>query len=371
MTGTMAALGAGALLVPVAALTGCTGSASSGTSSNASGSPSDNASGSPSGSTGAASPVALGSGPASALQQQYENVIKAVLPSVVQINTESGTGSGVVYDAKGDIVTNAHVVGDATDVQVLPATGGAALAARVLGVFAPDDLAVIRVTSNGGSLHPAAFGSSAEITAGQIVLAMGNPLGLTGSVTQGIISATGRTVTESGAAGGGTTTIADAVQTSAPINGGNSGGALVNLSGQVIGIPTAAARDPEAGSAAGIGFAIPANTVTSIAGQLIATGKVTQSSRAALGVTAATAVTPDGQPAGVTVASVSAGGPAAAAGLRAGDVITALDGQQTATQAALTAILAVLKPGQQVKVTYTRSGSSRTVTVTLNSLASS
>ena len=144
-------------------------------------------------------------------------------------------------------MTNAHVVGDATTVPVLPATGGSALTARALGVFDPDDLAVIRVTSGAGSLHPAVFGSSGQITAGQIVLATGNPLGLTGSVTQGIISATGRTVSESGAAGGQSTTIADALQTSAAINGGNSGGALVNLAGQVIGIPTAAARDPEAG----------------------------------------------------------------------------------------------------------------------------
>jgi putative serine protease PepD len=241
----------------------------------------------------------------------------------------------------------------------------------VLGVFAPDDPAVIRVTSGAGSLRTAAFGSSAAITAGQIVLAMGNPLGLTGSVTQGIISATGRTVTESGAAGGTTTTIANALQTSAAINGGNSGGALVNLSGQVIGIPTAAARDPEAGSAPGIGFAIPADTVTSIAGQLISTGKVTQSGRAALGVTAHSAVTSNGQPAGVTIGSVTAGGPAAAAGLQAGDVITALDNQQTATQATLTAILATLKPDQQVPVAYTRSGTAHTATVTLDSLASS
>jgi len=357
----VAAICAGALLAPAAALTACSGSTPA---------PSPAGSASQPGGAATGTPVALGSGPAAALQQQYEEVIKTVLPSVVQINTDAGTGSGVIYDTKGDIVTNAHVVGDATTLEVLPATGGAALTAHALGVFAPDDLGVIRVTAGAGSLRPADFGSSAGVTAGQIVLAMGNPLGLTGSVTQGIISATGRTVQESSAAGGATTTIADALQTSAAINGGNSGGALVNLSGQVIGIPTAAARDPEAGSAPGIGFAIPSDTVTNIAGQLISTGKVTKSSRAALGITAHSAVTASGQPAGVVVVAVSPGGPADSAGLREGDVITEVDGQQTPTPGALTAVLAGLKPGQQVKVTYLRSDASHTATVTLGSLAS-
>ena len=351
VTGALAAIGAVLLVAPaVAGLAGCT-----------SGSPA----GSPSG-----TPVATASGPAFALQQQYEAVIKAVLPSVVQINTGASTGSGIVYDGKGDIVTNAHVVGNATAVQVLPAIGGGTLQAHVLGVFTPDDLAVIRVTSGAGSLHPAVFGHSADIAAGQIVMAMGNPLGLTGSVTQGIISATGRTVTESGTSGGAATTIADALQTSAAINGGNSGGALVDLNGQVIGVPTAAARDPEAGAAPGIGFAIPSDTVTSIAGQLISYGKVTESGRAALGITGYTVATPGGEPAGVAVTSVTSGGPAQSAGLRAGDVITSLDGQRTATLSALTAVLARLKPGAKVPVTYVRSGASHTATVTLGNLAS-
>jgi S1-C subfamily serine protease len=262
------------------------------------------------------------------------------------------------------------VVGDATTVQVFPATGGATLQAKVLGTFTADDLAVIRVTSGAGSLPKATFGNSTNITAGQIVLAMGNPLGLTGSVTQGIISATGRTVSESGAAGGGSVTIADALQTSAAINGGNSGAALVNLSGQVIGIPTAAARDPEAGAAPGIGFAIPSNTVTNIADQLISTGKVTESTRAALGITGHTTVTSDGQPAGVAISTVTAGGPAATAGLRAGDIITKVAGHETPTQGVLTAVLANLKPGQVVDVTYIRSGASHTTKVTLGHLTS-
>ena len=351
-TGAVTALGAGALL----ALTACSGSGSPATTAT-----------SP---TVTHSPVALSSGPASALEEQYQQVIQTVLPSVVQINTDTGTGSGVVYDSNGDIVTNAHVVGDAATVQVFPATGGQTLQAKVLGTFAADDLAVIRVTSGAGSLPKATFGDSANVTAGQIVLAMGNPLGLTGSVTQGIISATGRTVSEASASGGGTITLADTLQTSAAINGGNSGGALVNLSGQVIGIPTAAARDPEAGAAPGIGFAVPSDTVTNIADQLISTGKVTQSTRAALGITGHTTVTADGQPAGVAISTVTAGGAAAAAGLRAGDIITKLAGHETPTQGALTAVLANLKPGQQVDVTYIRSGASHTTKVTLGHLTS-
>ena len=273
----------------------------------------------------AAAPVALGSGPADALQEQYEAVIKAVLPSVVQISTSDATGSGVVFDGRGDIVTNAHVVGSASTVQVMTDVGGATLTAKVLGVYAPDDLAVIRVTSGAGSLRPASFGQSAGVTAGQIVLALGSPLGLTGSATQGIISATGRTLIEDNATGGGatkTTTIADTLQTSAAINSGNSGGALVSLSGQVIGMPTATSVAAGDGNSTGIGFAIPSDTVTSIARQLIAAGRVTRPGRATLGISARTAATSSGQREGVTVVTASAGGPADTAGLRPGDVIT-------------------------------------------------
>ena len=351
-TAAVTVLGTGALL----AVAACSGS----------GSPSGTASAA----TAAHSPVALSSGPASALQEQYQQVITTVLPSVVQINTETGTGSGVVYDGNGDIVTNAHVVGNATTVQVFPATGGETLQAKVLGTFTPDDLAVVRVTSGAGSLKKAIFGDSTNITAGEIVLAMGNPLGLTGSVTQGIISATGRTVSEASASGGGTVTLANTLQTSAAINGGNSGGALVNLAGQVIGIPTAAARDPEAGAAPGIGFAIPSDTATNIANQLISTGKVTESSRAALGITAHTTVNSNGQPAGVAISTVTAGGAAAKAGLQPGDIITKVAGHETPTQGTLTAVLANLKPGQQVEVTYIRGTASHTTKVTLGQLTS-
>jgi putative serine protease PepD len=311
-------------------------------------------------------PVAVGSGPAAALQGQYEGVIKAVLPSVVQISTPASQGSGVVYDDKGDVVTNAHVVGSASTVQVLTDVGGATLTATVLGVFAPDDLAVIRVTSGAGSLHPATFGQSDDVRAGQIVLALGSPLGLTGSATQGIISATGRTLIEAIATGGAakTITIADTLQTSAAINGGNSGGALVSLSDRVIGMPTATAVAAGDGKAAGIGFAIPSDTVTSIAGQLIAAGRVTKPGRATLGVSPRAAAA-SGQADGVTIGTATAGGPAETAGLRRGDVITEVEGCPIRSEAQLAALLAALRPGMQLSVTYTRSGRTHTATVTL------
>jgi putative serine protease PepD len=328
---------------------------------------------SPAGSgTGSASatppPAAAPSGAASSLEQQYEQVVSRVLPSVVEISTSSGSGSGVVYDTKGDIVTNAHVVGTATTVQVGLASGGKTLAARVVGVFAPDDLAVIKMETGAGSLRPGSFGRSASVRVGELVLAMGNPLGLTGTVTDGIVSATGRTVAEGQ---GSSAVLISAIQTSAAINPGNSGGALVNLAGQVIGIPTLAAASPQlGGAAAGIGFAIPSDTVTSIAGQLIATGKVSNSGRASLGIAAQTVADASGQPAGTGVVSVTPGGAAAKAGIQAGDVITALAGQPVPSVAALQSVLATHKPGDRVPARLSRNGTESTVQVTLGSITS-
>src|SRR6266536_2486605 len=174
-----------------------------------------------------------GPGPAS-----YASVVRQVLPSVVLIRTENGLGSGVVLDRSGNIVTNAHVAGNATKFQVQVAGDTAPRSARLVGTYPPDDLAVIRADDPSG-LQPARFGDSGTVQAGDVVLAIGNPLGLSGSVTQGIISATDRAVTEPatpGSAGQGwaAATLPGAIQTSAPINPGNSGGALVSTSGQVI-----------------------------------------------------------------------------------------------------------------------------------------
>ena len=244
---------------------------------------------------GSGTAASLPGGSVAKLQSQYEQVVRNVLPSVVQISTQNSTGSGVVFDDNGDIVTNEHVVGKAKTVQVQESVGNTALMAKVIGEFAPDDLAVIRVESDSGSLKPAKFADSNDAEVGQIVLAMGNPLGLTDSVTQGIVSATGRTV-GSGEPDGSKALITAAIQTSAAINPGNSGGALVTLDDQVIGVPTLAAKLPDEGGAApGIGFAIPSNTVKNIANQLIKTGKVTNSDRATLGITAQTAASPSGR----------------------------------------------------------------------------
>src|ERR1019366_4939057 len=210
----------------------------------------------------AATTPAAAPGGGVALQQDYVSVIRRVLPSVVEIKTASGLGSGVVYDTVGHIVTNAHVVGTATSFQVFLAGSASPLPARLTGSYPPDDLAVIQVTGT-AHLVPARFADSSKLQVGDIVLAMGNPLGLASSVTDGIISAVGRTVSEAQEAGSPGATLPDVIQTSAAINPGNSGGALADLAGQVVGIPTLAATDQQLGGAApGIGFAIPSNIVT-------------------------------------------------------------------------------------------------------------
>ncbi len=218
---------------------------------------------------------AAGSGPSpqSSLQSSYEATITRALPSVVEITAGGTTGSGVVFDNSGDVVTNAHVVGNHTTFEVRSSVVSQTMQARLVGVFSPDDLAVIKVGKGSGQLRPVRWADSDKAQVGQIVLAMGSPYGLTDSVTQGIVSATGRTVTGPGISGHPPTVIVNALQTSAAINPGNSGGALVLLTGHVLGIPTLTATDPAIGGRVeGIGFAIPANTAVSIARQLIERG---------------------------------------------------------------------------------------------------
>ena len=212
-------------------------------------------------------PVALTLPPAmpfSDLQQQFVHVVQAVSPAVVEVRTDAGLGSGIVFDRRGDVVTNAHVVAGASRFLVT-LMGGAQHPATLVGTDKAHDLAVLRL--QGARPAPATFADSAALQVGDLVLAIGNPLGLRSSVTQGIVSSVGRAVDE-----GGGVTIAPAIQTSAAINPGNSGGALVDLSGRVVGIPTLAAIDPQLGNAQapGIGFAIPSNTLERVATALIA-----------------------------------------------------------------------------------------------------
>ncbi|MFJ4669913.1 S1C family serine protease [Kitasatospora purpeofusca] len=349
------------------AVAGC----SSGSSSSSSSSSSSGAAGSATASAGASGSASAQPGGGNQLQSDYQKVIKDVLPSVVQITTASGLGSGIVYDDKGDIVTNAHVVGTATAFTVTLAGSTKPLDATLVGSYPDSDLAVIRLSSPPGGLRPAVFGDSNKVELGQITLAMGSPLGLSSSVTQGIVSATGRTVSEPRTEGSPGAVIGNMVQTSAAINPGNSGGALVNLDSQVIGINTLAATEPDSSGAAapGIGFAIPASTVTSIAGQLIKDGKVTNSGRAALGITARTYFDQNFRPAGAVVVAVVDGGPAASAGLQPGDVITKIGDTPVDSLNSLTTALASLAPGSKVTVTYSRDGRSTTAEVTLGTLA--
>jgi putative serine protease PepD len=317
----------------------------------------------------AAAPAASAAVPGgvTAPRSSYADVVRKVLPSVVLIRTSSGLGSGVVLDDKGNIVTNAHVAGSASSFQVQRADDPKPRSARLVGSYPAGDIAVIRVDDPSG-LVPAQFGDSEKARAGDVVLAVGNPLGLSSSVTEGIISATGRTVSEPATSGSPGTALADAIQTSAPINPGNSGGALVTTSGQVIGIPTLAAASPQGAQAQGIGFAIPSNLARDIAGQLIKSGHVTNSHRAAIGAQVATVAGPDGNPAGVGVVAVTQGGPADRAGLRAGDVIRSIGGTPTPDTTALAEVLAAQQPGQDASVTIARGGEEMTVHVTLGQL---
>jgi putative serine protease PepD len=306
----------------------------------------------------ASSPAASTTSSSFKLQSEYVKLVQDVGPSVVLIETSVGLGSGIIYDAQGDIVTNNHVVTGSTTFMVITSTGKQ-YPATLVGAYPPDDLAVIRIQATG--LHPATFANSSNIQVGDIVMAIGNPLGLQSSVTEGIVSAMRTAIPE-----GNGVTLPSAIQTTAAINPGNSGGALINLNEQVVGIPTLAATDPQlgGGAAPGIGFAISSNTVTLIANQLIKTGTVANSGRAALGAQVANT-----GGSGALVTTVKSGAPAARAGIKVGDTIKAIGGQSVTGAQAVADVLLTLKPGQQVPVNLVHSdGSTGVVTATLTEL---
>ena len=303
-------------------------------------------------------------------------IAKRVGPAVVSISvttkSQFGIGSGVVISTSGDVLTNNHVIEAAADDKdatiVVTFSNEATATARIVGRDPLSDLAVIRVPTD--ELTVATLGKSSQLAVGDSVVAIGSPLGLQGTVTSGIVSALNRPVHVS-SEDGGSGAFLNAIQTDAPINPGNSGGALVNSSGAVIGINSAAALGtvgPNGSGAAitGIGYAIPIDYARRIALELIRTGKAEHGS---IGLQGRTVVSPTpGKQVGGYIVQVSPGGPGAKAGLKQGDVIIAADGQVIQTFDQLTVIVSQRRPGDRIDVTYYRKGTDqkRTVTVTLD-----
>jgi putative serine protease PepD len=288
-------------------------------------------------------------------------------------NTQRAQGSGWVYDTNGNIVTNEHVVDGATSVSV-QFWNGATYKATVVGTDPSTDLAVVHVNAPSSLLVPLTVGDSDSVAVGDGAVAIGSPFGLEETVTSGIISALHRQIDAPN-----NFTISNAIQTDAAINHGNSGGPLLDMHGHVIGVNAQIQSD--SGGNEGVGFAIPSNTVKSVATQLIGSGKV---EHAFLGVSSVTIPASVAQQlnlaAGAEVATVRSGTPAAKAGFRAatgtrtvngqdyptgGDVITALDGKKVASVNALIAAVNAHKPGDTVSITYVRAGQSHTIRVTL------
>ena len=300
-------------------------------------------------------------------------VARDVLPSVVTIfvngSTGSGSGSGAIMREEGVIVTNDHVISSAAQggqINVL-LNDGHTKPATLVGTDPKTDLAVLKV--DGSGLPVITQGDATALQVGQPVVALGAPLGLSGTVTSGIVSALNRDVTAPMGQGG-VTVLTGSIQTDASINPGNSGGPLVDCAGRLVGINTAISTVPNAegqagGGSVGIGFAVPSQTVSNITAQLLASGRATHPwmgmSTSEISPAAAAYL---GSVPGLFVQAVASSGPAAAAGLRPGDVITTLDGQ-AATSVGLARLLVTGKAGQSVAVASVRQRSPRSGTLTL------
>ena len=312
--------------------------------------------------------------------KDWTDVAAAVSPAVVTIQTQGassgGTGSGVIYDAQGDIVTNYHVIASVLSggqIQVTLADGRL-YGAVVVGHDKTTDLAVIRLENPPSDLTVARFASSANLEVGAPVMAIGAPLGLSNTVTTGIVSALNRPVEVSvdedsssqDSQASSDLVVTNAIQIDASINPGNSGGPLFDTSGAVIGINSsikslATSSDGQAGSI-GLGFAIPSDLVVSIADQLIASGTA---SHGMLGVTVKAATTTVGSDTyvGAEVQDVSAGSGASAAGIRAGDVIVKVEGQEVTSPKQLIGYVRRYKAGDTVTMTIVRDGQTQDVSV--------
>jgi putative serine protease PepD len=261
-----------------------------------------------------------------------------------------GEGAGVVYDMNGDILTDEHVVDGATTVRIT-FSDGHSYPAKVVGTDKSTDVGVVRVSAPSSELHPLTLADSSAAQVGDNVVAIGSPFGLPGTVTAGIVSATGRSIQAPNQY-----TISDAIQTDAAINQGNSGGPLLDAQAQVLGLNDQI--ETNSGSSAGVGFAVPSNTVKQVADGLIAGHPV---KHAYVGVS----LNPNAGAAGATVGSVSAGGPAANAGIQANDVITAVNSTAITSTDQFIQVIDGYAPGRTVTVTIERGGNAKKVSVTL------
>ncbi len=303
------------------------------------------------------------------------NVAAETLPSVVTImarkGASGGTGSGEIIRSDGYILTNNHVISVAADggsIEVLFSDGTTA-PATLTGRDPQTDLAVVKVHAS-ESLPVIPFGSSTEAQVGQPVVALGAPLGLSSTVTTGIISALDRNI-EVPSDNGSNALLVAAIQTDAAINPGNSGGALTDCAGNLIGVPSAGASVPnESGGSSsgdvGLGFAIPVSTAESVSNEIIETGHVTHSYLGIQGTQIPSAAAQRaGTSEGLYVLAVVPRGPASTAGLRRADIITEINGEAATDPNQLTAITLTQKPGDTATITYERNGQSATAKVTL------
>ncbi|WP_028062753.1 S1C family serine protease [Solirubrobacter soli] len=286
--------------------------------------------------------------------ESISDIYKRVSAGVVFIQAgQSATGSGFVYDDQGHIVTNDHVVEEANTFAVRIGVDTKPIVAKLVGKDPSSDLAVLKVDPGQvkSGLKPLELGDSAALEPGDQTIAIGSPFGLEGTVTSGIVSSLGRTITAPN-----NFPIADAIQTDAAINPGNSGGPLLDGNGRVIGVNSQIKSG--SGSNSGVGFAVPVSTVKFVVPQIENGGKVV---RAYLGVRNG-----DTQDlSGAVVGSVVPGGPADKAGLQGGDKITDIDGRKVTKSDDVSAAVAARKPGEKAKVTVERGGGRRTLTVDL------
>ena len=265
--------------------------------------------------------------------------------------TQQAQGSGFVYDTEGHVITNQHVVDGAETVSVKFANGET-YSARVVGGDPSTDIAVLDVDAPASELKPLELADSSNVEVGDGVIAIGSPFGLEQTVTTGIVSALHRQISSPNSF-----SIDDAIQTDAAINHGNSGGPLLDMDGEVIGVNSQI--ESQSGGNDGVGFAVPSNTVGKIADALIADGSV---EHAYLGVAVEDTDSAEG---GATLAEVRAGTPAAEAGLQSGDVVTELEGESVDSADELRRLVAAKSPGDSIELTIERDGDTQTVEVTL------